>query len=573
MKETRQNVILQFNKRILQISMTMAFGFWSFSVCAQSNNSIQIRIMQPDGLVTPSSSENASLMTPLGSLWKLFAYAYLTENHLNENPYVCAGKDPEEIFCCKPGEKIEREMALAQSCSPYFDASRLSIQPEVWRKFWRSHIEVAPIWLSDIKNLKPEVRVPVHELLHILLEIHKKFAYREQIEGASLGSVLYGTARGALKFWGSSLRVKTFTWRDQETLSTKNDMSDDLGFVGGFAGWLPDGSAIWVSGAGHGRDSFKTELKNLVDQHLIPQNSKCVVVKYFDRYPISKIYPEDLQLKGRVRIKFKNGLEVLFAGDGTLKASRNSREAYSVTAHLTEDEYVARVLQREVDVKPLEAARAFALAIRTYLYQNAKVSKADGCLTIADSSINQRVSPEKASPEALQIAHWSDGLILDHVKQLRYHSTQSGLNQMSWAKTKGLALESYSMSELLKLAYPNGIISFGHFPKPLDCIRNAMSENWVRSQFKSWKSRLNQEPGFELPEKLKICTNSELVGSLREKVFSQIESEEIYVPPISNRQAEVSILHEYLHIAFRNHPNGRDEIYIENLAKNLLEVK
>jgi hypothetical protein len=38
-----------------------------------------------------------------------------------------------------------------------------------------------------------------------------------------------------------------------------------------------------------------------------------------------------------------------------------------------------------------------------------------------------------------------------------------------------------------------------------------------------------------------------------------------------SREGRVSLIHEYLHLAFRDHPHGQDEIFIERLAQQLAD--
>lgn len=44
------------------------------------------------------------LQAPLGSLWKLFVYAYLADQQRPEQPYVCKGQDRDEVYCCAPAK-------------------------------------------------------------------------------------------------------------------------------------------------------------------------------------------------------------------------------------------------------------------------------------------------------------------------------------------------------------------------------------------------------------------------------------------------------------------------------------
>lgn len=56
--------------------------------------------------VTKVSALPDSLTTPLGSLWKLYVYAWLEDTHQPEQPYQCRGNSPEEVYCCQAGESI-----------------------------------------------------------------------------------------------------------------------------------------------------------------------------------------------------------------------------------------------------------------------------------------------------------------------------------------------------------------------------------------------------------------------------------------------------------------------------------
>lgn len=546
-----------YNKILFSVWLALPLSLGLPAVKARAAAPLRAEVMVPGGAVRSNAP-----VSPLGSLWKLYIYAYLTEQNIAEGHYKCSGENPEEIFCCKPGEVIGRDLALARSCTPYFEAARSNVEKKVWQAFWNKKVQDPPAWLVELSQLKPQSRVNVDEILYSLLEIKKKFAASDRIVAATLGTVLHGTATQALNIWGTTLRVKTFTWRDAVTIDEQN--ADELGFVGGFAGWLPDGAAIWVSAAGHGREAFRAELKNLVTEHMQKYDGDCVVVKYFDRYPIETVSPRVTHLKGPVRIKFKNSKVLNFDGDGSLQMDLSSKIP-AITARLSLNEYVARVLDREVQTQPLEAARAFAVAIRTYLLQNSQ--ELGGCRVIGDSSHTQRVSPRKASAAALAIARWSDGLVLDRVHRLRYHSTRSAADRLAWTQAKNLAESGFNMKEILKVGYPTGILAFEKLNQPLQCRTNPLTEKWVNRQSALWQRRLNQVPGFERPENLKICESQSA------RVFSHPVKQEIYVPLLQNYEDEVSILHEYLHIAFRFHPRGKDERFVESMAIKLLEEK
>jgi len=544
--------------KIFILTSLWANSAWIYA----QNDSIVSRILTFDGK-RESLGAVGPLKTPLGSLYKIFSYAYLIEKNIPEIPYTCKGQDPEEIFCCKTAESINRDQALAKSCTPYFTFQRLGITQPAWRDFWNLKLQKPPIWLTNFSNFKPEQAIDVDELLQTLKSVRTQLSSFSRIDSALMGTVLFGTARNALKSFGSILRVKTFTWRDLETTTR----TDKQGFTGGFAGWLADGSAIWASQAGHGRDTFQLELIPFIESHLAQHDSRCVRVKFFDRYSIKKLTPSMERPVGTMQIQFKNGQQLTVPADGTLRVSR-SQLGIQVSAELSMNEYVARVLDREVRPDPLNAARAFAIAIRSYLYQNAK--KINGCFEISDSSHTQRVSPKKASLESLKIARWTDNLTLDRVPQLRYHSTISSTNRMSWEQAKGLAQNGFNMLEILNDAYPTGMIKFGPL-QTFACKAHPTLMSWIRHQSIKWKPQLLSQPGFEEPDSLKVCQSPEQIFGA--SVFASVESQEIYVPELRSSDDEVSILHEYLHIAFRNHPRGQDEFFIEKLARTLQEEK
>jgi uncharacterized protein YfaQ (DUF2300 family) len=511
--------------------------------------------------VSAAVSAPPATSAPLGSLWKIFAYSYLVDENLPENSYRCLGTDPDEIFCCKPGESIDREMALAKSCTPYFSFSRLGISKDQWTNYWRnslsrSNLSSLPTWLSDRDLQRPETRVPVDELLNVLSAIRTNLPRFKQIEHALLGTILNGTARGSFPSWGGLLRVKTYTWRDQP----------EDAFIGGFAGWLPDGSAIWVSGEGHGRDMFVSDLRTLVAKHSSLQDDACVDVEYFKRYPISSVHPKSSgKLLGATTVRFKNGNALKFVGDGSLEAIRVANET-RIRSRMRLEDYVARVIDREVAAEPEEAARAFAIAIRTYLFQRNQgiQPQKSVCLHAEDSSHFQRVSPSPASRRALSISRWANGLILNGVEDLRYHSNKASKNVMAWTVAKDRANSGLNAKEILNSFFPSGVLTSGSRTESYACVLNKSTANWLANQIPRWRRHLAQIQGFEEPKGIKVCFD-------RPRVFSHLEALEIYVPRVMTRNDEISVAHEYLHLAFRHHPRGLDENFIETQARNLVE--
>lgn len=80
--------------------------------------------------VTKVSALPDSLTTPLGSLWKLYVYAWLEDTHQPEQPYQCRGNSPEEVYCCQAGESITRDTALVRFLWALFCAAAVAY----WRR-------------------------------------------------------------------------------------------------------------------------------------------------------------------------------------------------------------------------------------------------------------------------------------------------------------------------------------------------------------------------------------------------------------------------------------------------------
>ncbi|MEK9146389.1 MAG: DUF2300 domain-containing protein, partial [Elusimicrobiota bacterium] len=173
-------------------------------------------------------------ITPLGSVWKMFAYFYLSETGRELPPYSCRGKSAEEVFCCKPGGSIGMEEALAKSCGLFFSPKRLGLGPGEWGRFWKERMGLPYPWLADLDRLS-NAEAPVSELLGALQAIRARGPAFDRLYAALAGVLVEGTARASVGKLGSSFRVKTFTLADP---------AEPGGFVGGFAGWLPDGSAV-----------------------------------------------------------------------------------------------------------------------------------------------------------------------------------------------------------------------------------------------------------------------------------------------------------------------------------------
>ncbi len=179
---------------------------------------------------------------------------------------------------------------------------------------------------------------------------------------------------------GSRVRVKTRSWFADDKQEIRQ---------GGFAGWLTDGTPLWVTGSGTSKTvltRYATVLNRVLPVPTQVASGQCVEVELFARYPLKKITAEKSTtavkpgvLNGRYRVTFTNGNHITFVshGETTLLSEKGKLKLQS---HLDREEYVARVLDREAKSTPPEAAKAMTVAIRTFLQQNA--NREGDCLTI-----------------------------------------------------------------------------------------------------------------------------------------------------------------------------------------------
>ncbi len=492
----------------------------------------------------------AELSAPLGSLWKLFVYSYLVDNGKPETGYTCKGQDREEVYCCKAGERIERDQALTQSCGLYFSPANLQLNAGEWQHYWQQR--QAPSWLSELATLQPQQRVPVAELLQQLSTLPAQ----EQARRVLLDVTLHapdGVTLGAL---GGRLRVKTWSWLADHDAQARQ---------GGFAGWLVDGTPVWAGGTGTSQRILKDYAEALGSALPTPDAQdagQCVVVQLFARYPVRQVRQKGGPLmaagalRGDFQVEFANGNRLPIQSNGELFLGADGQ----LTARLSREEYVARVLDREASAQPAEAAKALAVTIRTYLLQSA--TRNGDCLAIADSSASQRVAPRPATEGARQIAAWTSDLVLAGTP-VNYHSDKAGPDRLAWQSAVEQAGQGLRYDAILARAFPRASLS--RWDQPIAaCQALANAEAWLKSKQPSWRERLQREPGYVETGDFAVC---QLTGG---KPHVDRERQRIFVRGLYSLQDRLDLTHEYLHLAFAAHPNGQDETYIEGLARHLL---
>jgi uncharacterized protein YfaQ (DUF2300 family) len=490
----------------------------------------------------------SSLNTPLGSLWKLFVYAWLVDTGAREPAYECRGQSKEEVYCCSAGGKIERDQALVKSCGLYFEPARLGISAAGWRTYWQARR--APSWLLDLPSVQPAQRVSVVELLKVMASLPAQ----DQARRVLLDVVLNAADGNVVGELGGRLRVKTWSWLgDQDPQSRQ----------GGFAGWTADGSPIWAGGRGTSQmvlRHYGQALATVLPAAWPAEAGRCVEVGLFSRYPVTRVLTGERvvtsgPLQGDYRVEFANGNALDIHSDGELFLLNDK-----LVARLDREEYVARVLEREAKPEPAEAAKALAVAIRTYLLQNA--TRNGDCLSIDDSSNRQRVAPRPASAESRNIAAWTADLVLAG-STVTYHSDQPGPNKLAWQQAVEQANAGQRYDAILLHAYPRASLSRWDNPVA-SCEALPAAQDWLQKQRRGWRPMLESETGYNEVSTFAVCKLA--FG----RPFVDRERQRIYVRGVLSLQDRLDLTHEYLHLAFEAHPNGQDETYIEGLARHLL---
>ena len=496
--------------------------------------------------------------TPLGSVWKLFVYAWLVDRASAAPDYRCSGEDPEEAYCCKAGETIGRDLALVKSCGLYFVPARLGIDARAWKERWQAL--GAPDWLTDLDRLRPETRVPVASLLDALRRVPEQA--RKDAAHTLISVFTVGRGESTLPQYGALLRVKTWTMPDPTRAGAR---------IGGAAGWTADGSAVWIGGNGASADVLRqtaASLAPLLQSWPAKDDDSCVRVEYFARYPIAEVraLPQHIPapagpLHGRFAVAFASGTQIEVQSEGELALDRSTQPA-KIVGTLSMNEYVARVIQREGSPEPLQAARALAVVARSFLLQQA--GRSDGCYLVADSSAAQRVAPRPATRASRAIADWSDTLVFADTAA-SYHADRPARGRLSWRDAVQAAQQGTGFDAILAAAF--GPVALTSYASPLgtSCRPLAAAEAWLDRERQRWRRRLAREPGYEPPDVLPaVCALD--AGRPR----TEYERMRIYAMAPDTQEARVTLAHEYLHVAFAHHPSGRAEAYVERLARELV---
>ncbi|WP_454828825.1 DUF2300 domain-containing protein [Paraburkholderia xenovorans] len=501
-----------------------------------------------------------TLQTPLGSVWKLFVYGYLVDRNVTTPDYACNGGDPEEVYCCMTGGHIDREHALVQSCGLFFEPARLQLDSADWRKYWTA--AHAPAWLRDLHTMTPAHRVPVTELLAALQAMP---ARPREAAASTLVSVLTsGRGEGTVSLYGSVLRAKTWTMPDPARPGAS---------IGGAAGWLADGTPVWLGGSGGSArvlTAAAPRLAPLLAQISVPDDAACVLVDFFSRYPIREVLgdkgpaaaPEG-PLRGNFRVGFVNGNWARVTSRGELRLDRDAAGAPHVVGRFGMNDYVARVVEREGDTSEPEAAKALAVAARTYVVQHGNHDH--GCFRIDDSSSTQRVLPRAPTAAARHAADLTDALVLTGVP-VQYHHDEAAPGQMSWLAAKASAQTGLTFDAILARTWPQATLTSFQSPLSGDCIAVAGAQAWLQRNAPLWARRMDGAAGYETPDLPAVC-------AVREgRPYADAQRNRVYVYRLQTEEDRIALAHEYVHLAFQHHPRGLDETFVERTARTLIRT-
>lgn len=522
--------------------------------------------LQEDGGSKAGAFDGAR-MVPLGSLWKLFVYVYAVDAKLPTPDYTCTGQQPQdEVYCCEPGKSVVRDAALARSCGLFYAPARLMVERRPWREYWTEKLGRKPDgdaeWLSDPARLTPGRMVSLRSLLAALASIPA--ASRNEAEAALLRVVLGARGGDTVRWFGSRLRVKTFSWHEEKRPAQR---------LGGAAGWLADGTPVWFSGAGTSSAVLRAwapRLAAVLPPSAATADAGCVAVDFFKRYPIRSVASEGDAtepgaLNGRYQVRFENGRSLAFFSRGDMLLTRDDKARIGLVGRFGVNEYVARVIDREGGTAQPEAAKALAVAARSYLQQNAVW--AEGCQRIADSSAAQRVSPNPASAAARQVAQWTDQLVLSGAT-VRYHSDKASKDTMAWSGAVEQARQGRRFDEILADAWPRAELTTLAGGAALQCTRMPAAEAWLARELVHWERMLRHEPGYEKPrEAPAVCRLA--AGT----PYSEQSRNRVFVRALATREDRITLAHEFLHLGLRNHPRGLDENLVEQLARRLVDAK
>jgi uncharacterized protein YfaQ (DUF2300 family) len=99
---------------------------------------------------------------------------------------------------------------------------------------------------------------------------------------------------------------------------------------------------------------------------------------------------------------------------------------------------------------------------------------------------------------------------------------------------------------------------------PAACEQLPALEAWLDLHAARWQQALSSQPGYERPARVLVCR---LEGRWP---FADNHRDRVYVRRLQTTDDQITLAHEYLHLAFKNYPSGHDEHYVETTARRLI---
>jgi uncharacterized protein YfaQ (DUF2300 family) len=135
---------------------------------------------------------------------------------------------------------------------------------------------------------------------------------------------------------------------------------------------------------------------------------------------------------------------------------------------------------------------------------------------------------------------------------------------MSWRASVVQARAGRAFDLILADAFPRASLAAVSGERECRALQDA--DAWLARMMPTWRRRLAAQAGFEVPERLSVC------GLEYGNPYADRARQRIYVRGIATREDRIAVAHEYVHLAFRFHPRGNEESFVEGLARTLVDA-
>jgi uncharacterized protein YfaQ (DUF2300 family) len=147
---------------------------------------------------------------------------------------------------------------------------------------------------------------------------------------------------------------------------------------------------------------------------------------------------------------------------------------------------------------------------------------------------------------------------------VRYHSDEGAPGVMAWSQAVLNGRQGLGYVAIVQQAYPQAVWS--GVAGQADCEAVPQAQAWLREREQRWREQLRREAGFEpTSAQLQVCRLSLGVP------HADARRMQIHIREWLSREGRVTLVHEYLHLAFRHHARGADEAFVERLAQRLVD--